>query len=225
MDISVAEAAGRLGVSRQQVLAFIQAGRLAARKVGAQWILDDAGLAPVARSFRSRPMAARIAWGFVALLDGMPVPWLRAEEASRLRARLRGRPSMEQAAWWLSRRSELHRFAGHRSALPLVLDAPEVLPTGASAGNNDIVDLALVEAYVPAEQVEDIAGRFFLASPAEPGDANVVLRVPKEIWPFDASPGPACVAFDLWDSGEDRSQESARRLYERALDSWETPTR
>lgn len=219
MDISVTEAASRLGVSRQQILAFIRAGRLDARRVGAQWILDDTGLAPVVRSFRTRPMAARTSWGFISLLDGMPVPWLRAEEVSRLRSRLHDRPSIEQAAWWLSNRSERHYFAGHRSALRLVLEAPDTLPTGASAANNDIIDLALAEAYVPAEQIEDIAGRFFL-SPASRTDANVVLHVPNGLWPFAGRPGPACVAFDLWDSTEARSQEAARRLYERALDEW-----
>lgn len=47
--LTVAEAAARLGLSRQRVHALIQAGRLPARRFGHAWAIAEADLALVTR--------------------------------------------------------------------------------------------------------------------------------------------------------------------------------
>ncbi len=54
-QITVTEAAARLGVSRARVLVLIQAGRLPAQKVGMQYLIQPKDLGKVADRKPGRP--------------------------------------------------------------------------------------------------------------------------------------------------------------------------
>ncbi|MFD9221500.1 helix-turn-helix domain-containing protein [Streptomyces sp. NPDC060064] len=219
IEFSVSEAAASLGVSRQRVLALIHDGDLPARLIGGRWVVLSADVDEWGQDRPAgRPMAGRVAWGLLDLLDDGRAPWLKASERSRLRARLRARPSIAQVGHWVRRRNEVLWLRGHPAALPRLLAFEGAVPAGASAPGQDIVDPGQVEVYLR----QDAAARAMrkLALRQVPRrEANAVVKVPQEVWPFDDGPGRAAVALDLWDASDERSRRTARRLYSSVLDA------
>src|SRR4051812_43271646 len=69
VEIGVQEAAARLGVSDRRVRALIDSERLAARRAGGRWLIDEAGLS--GGVVASRPMSPRMAWAFIVALSGV----------------------------------------------------------------------------------------------------------------------------------------------------------
>lgn len=219
IEISVSEAAERLGVSRQRVLALIHDSELPARLIGGRWVVLSADVDELGRERPTgRPMAGRVAWGLIDLLDGGRAPWLAASERSRLRSRLRARPSIVQVGHWVRRRNEVLWLRGHPAALPRVLAFEGAMPAGASAPGQDIVDPGRVEVYMRQDDAADVTRKLALHQVPR-REANVVVKVPQEVWPFDDGPGRAAVALDLWEAGEERSLRTARRLYSSLLDA------
>lgn len=218
----VSETAARLGLSRQRVLELISSKELPARKIGRQWVVDEPELADWRRRRRpgGRPMAPSVAWGLIELLQGANPGWLSPSERSRLRGRLRLHPVIEVVGSWVRKRSELYWLAGHRSVLPKLLDVSDVLPTGVSAHGHDVIALGRVEAYLPAERFTEVVHDMLL-DPSTPHAANVLIRIPNGLWPFDDEVGNVALAMDLWDAGDDRSRRAASLLYKKALRSWE----
>lgn len=217
MELSVSEVAEQLGVSRQRVLALIHAGELPARLIGGRWVAASMDVDELRRDrLAGRPMAGRIAWGLLDLLDGGHAPWLTASERSRLRARLRARPPVDQVAHWVRRRSEVLWLRGHPAALPRLLAFDGVVPAGASAPGQDIVDPGRVEVYLHKDDAAR-AMRKLALRPVARREANAVVKVPEGVWPFDEGPGRAAVALDLWEAGDERSRRTARGLYSSLL--------
>ncbi|MGP3982113.1 helix-turn-helix domain-containing protein [Streptomyces sp. KR80] len=218
MELSVSEVAERLGVSRQRVLALIHSGKLPARLIGGRWVVESADADELRGGRRTgRPMAGRIAWGLLDLLDGGRAPWLTATERSRLRARLRARPPVAQVAHWVRRRNEVLWLRGHPAALPRLLAFDGAVPAGASAPGQDIVDPSRVEVYLHRDDAAR-AMRKLALRPVARQDANAVVKVPQGVWPFYESPGRAVVALDLWEAGDERSRRTARKLYSSLLE-------
>ena len=56
-----------LGVSDRRVRALIDSERLAARRAGGRWLIDEAGLG--GGVVASRPMSPRMAWAFIVALS------------------------------------------------------------------------------------------------------------------------------------------------------------
>lgn len=218
MEVGVDEAADRLGLSRHRVRDLIRSGHLPARQVAGRWVVDTSDLDRVGEN-RSpgRPLSPRMAWGLVGLLDAGDAPDLSAPERSRLRARLRNEPPLNQIARLSRGRAHLHRLHVHPAALPRALAWEGAVPAGASAAGHDLVDVRRAELYLPAMALAPLS-RALRARPAD-GDANLVVRVPAgDRWPFpDGKAGPVAVALDLWDAGDSRSRRAAEELYRRAL--------
>lgn len=219
VELSVSEAAERLGVSRQRALALVHAGELPARLIGGRWVLmlEDVDELVGARS-NGRPMAGRIAWGLLDLLEGGNAQWLTASERSRLRSRLRSRPSIEQVSHWVRRRSRVLWLRGHTAALPRLLAFEGAVPAGASAPGQDIVDPGRVEVYLRQDSAEQAIRKLALRSVSRQ-EANAVVKVPQGIWPFETGSARAKVALDLWEAGDERSRRTAHRLYSNLLDA------
>ncbi len=218
---SVSEVADRLGLSRQRVLELISSEELPARKIGRQWVVEEPDIAGWGqrRGSVGRPMAPAVAWGLIALLQGRDPDWLSPSERSRLRSRLRRQPSVDAVGNWVRKRSELHWLAGHRSALPKILDVPDALPTGVSAPGHDVIVINRTEIYLPGERFADLVSELLL-DPSNPYAANILIRVPNGLWPFDNEVGAVAVAMDLWEAGDDRSRRAASLVYKKALRSW-----
>jgi hypothetical protein len=218
VEVGVNEASARLGLSAHRLRHLIHVGDLPARRVAGRWVVDTAELDRLAEN-RSpgRPLSPRMAWGLISLLEMGDAPELSAPERSRLRARLREAPDLAQLARICRGRSHVHRLHVHPGALPRALAWEEAVPTGASAGGHDVVDVRGAELYLPAPAVGRMS-RALRARPAD-GDANLVVRVPAAgRWPFqEGRAGPVAVALDLWEAGDSRSRRAAEELYRQAL--------
>lgn len=69
VPMSVAEAAHAVGLSRARVDALIRSGRIPARRIGRQYVIDD--LEPLLTRSRQpgRPMSPRMAWALIQMVD------------------------------------------------------------------------------------------------------------------------------------------------------------
>jgi excisionase family DNA binding protein len=159
LDLSIAEAAARLGVDRSRVEQLLRAGRLAGRRSGRIWLVDGGSLANLARHPRAsgRPMAPARAWGLLDLLDGRQAPWLSSAARSQVRARLRGLAAADADEWraLLRARSQVLAVFVHPAALRHGPAVEGVLPAGAARASELGVDLVAVaaigEVYVAPE--------------------------------------------------------------------------
>lgn len=165
-----------------------------------------------------RPLSPVMAWAVLLLASGDDAA---AEEmagrgryASRMRAWLCDHPLGEHAPR-LRARAEMQELDVHPSELERILDRPDVLVTGISAG--DIVglvgSLSAVEVYAPAGRRLAIVEEHALV----PGAGPVRVRwVPDEVWPLldrdRARRAPrAAVLLDLLESDEPRARRGAAR--------------
>lgn len=185
VGLSVAEAAERLGVSRQRVVQLIGDGRLHAVRLGRSWAIAEGELASfeVARRPSVRPMSARMARAMVDLIGqgfGEPagVSWqgLPDRERSRLRRRWEQLRASEEPASllraWLPRRCDVGRFSFQGDAAKLFADS-RLGRGGAAHPALGLAGGALLEPHVADSDREGVIWDLLLV--AVP-DGNVLLR-------------------------------------------------
>lgn len=219
--LSVPEAADRLGIGHAAVRQRIASGRLPAIKRGRSWWLDQREVERISRQGGGggRPLSPQMAWAVLLLASGDTAG---AEQAagrdrywSRARAWLRDHALREHASR-LRRRAELEEFECHPAELQRVLRRPDVLITGASAG--DAVGLvgpsAVVEVYAPAGRRQVLVAEHALL----PGGGPVQVRwVPDALWPLldrdhDRRAPRAAILLDLLEGDEPRGRREAARM-------------
>lgn len=222
-QVSISEAAARLGVNRARVHQLVTKGELPAQRIGGRWLLDAGAVATRERDGvpAHRPFSSRAAWGLLSLAAGGGAPWLSPSEKSRARHRLRTLPA-EEWAWMCRRRAIAHRFFAHPSALPRILADPRCVRGGVSALDTNGADLLVVgkdeaEVYAVSEDLATLVRAYALSDSDRP---NLVVRIPSEVWPFEdgaeVAP-PAVVALDLIDAGDERSRRAGTALLEDEL--------
>lgn len=224
-QISVREAAERLGLSSQRVRYLIARGHLPALRIGARWVVEEADLRPGRRV--SRPMSPRIAWGLAALMDGSPVDGLGPREVARLRGRIQqlqaeraGRAALVHS--WLARRATAHRFSAAAADLADLRADPRLRTSGLSDPRAGLSAAADVEGYVAPVHLQLLVSEFLLVT-RPPGAAvgtNVVLRS------HDVGRGPVpvlAVAADLLERPGTRESAAAERLIDGLVEqrAWE----
>ena len=212
MDLSVQEAAARLGVDSSRVRQLISANRLGARHVGRAWVVsaDDVNRLAEFRHRPGRPLAPARAWGLLDMLDGGCAPWLRPVARSQVRAVMRGLDGADASRWRsaLRARSEVHRIEAHPAALRRLAADPAVRIAGAKRAAAAGADLVVVEEvpefYVPAADWPQLRKRLHLREADAHG--NLLVRVPAGVWPWspDVPVGRAALAADLLESLEPR---------------------
>lgn len=221
--LSVREAAERLGVSAVAVRQHIASGRLPAVKRGRSWWLDERAVVRMARQRlgRGRPLSPRMAWAVVLLASGDDSAAQAAAGRERYWSRVRGwlrAHSLSEHADRLRCRAEMEEFDVHPSELGRILDRPDVLATGISAG--DAVGLVgragALEVYAPAGRRRAIVDEHALMAGAGP----VRVRwVPDAVWPLldgdgDRRAPRAAILLDLLESDEPRARRQAARALE-----------
>lgn len=219
--IPVAEAASRLKISPRRLRALIEQGELGAEKVGRQWLVSAAdvvryqGLRPGA----GRPLSPRRAWALLFLLSGERPAWVGPRDRSELRHHLQPRSPAHLVAS-VRRRAKLHPLRVHPGDLRRLRVSERLILSGASAASEYRLDLhapGVVEAYVSAQNLRELAGDFAFA-PSEA--ANVLLRSVDASWPFDEGlrlAPAAAVAVDLLEAQDERSRAAGHELLERLL--------
>lgn len=218
--LSVSEAADRLGVSAAAVRQHLAAGRLPAYKRGRSWWLDASGVERMARDRPrgGRPLSPEIAWAVVLLASGdddaAEVAAGRDRYWSRVRAWLRDHPLQDNAPR-LRARAVIEEFDAHPSELKRILERPDVLITGVSAGNEVglVGSSTAIEVYAAASSRHAIVDDHALV----PGTGPVRVRwVPDRLWPLlgrddDRRAPRAAVLLDLLESDEPRARREAAR--------------
>jgi excisionase family DNA binding protein len=229
-ELSVSDAARRLSVHPSRVRSLIASGQLPARRIGVQWVLDEADLedreAFVAAGATGRAMSPRIAWAAAALLDGADADWLSTSERSRLRARLRTHDADDWQTfrrWLSSRQTAVTRFRVGEADVEALLAREEVVAAGVSAARGYRLGLGTsgeAAAYVSASVLAELVEAFFLI---ESPVGNLTLRTVEGNWHVRTARGRRgaaglAVAVDLLDAGDARSRSAGRELLRALLD-------
>jgi excisionase family DNA binding protein len=217
-DVSVAEAASRLGLDRSRVRQLLRSGVLAGRRLGRDWVVSAEAVADLAQRQPGygRPPAPRRAWALIDLLDGGDAAWLDPVARSHVRATARAMAGSDAAGWQrvLRGREDRVAVAGHRASIDRFIQADNVWPAGPAVagriGANLVVAHAVPEVYVRSEDWDRLARQLHLrVDVAEP---HLWVRVPRRLWPFGPSgPGRAALAASLLD-GEWRAARAGAEL-------------
>ncbi len=212
MEVSVGQAADALGVSERRVRQLILAGRLRARKVGREWLVDGASLPAGPR--RGRPMSVAVAWAFVADIppaEGAQAMWRRRSR----RARLSQDPVPELLlASWVASRGRRDLFVGREPAR--VLDDARVVRSGVSDPRSGLSAADLAEGWVREVDLPAVRHEHLLR-PAS-GGYSVVLHVAPAGVRLPVEPVPLLLlAADLTDHEGPREVARARDLIRQAL--------
>lgn len=226
-QISVSEAAERLGVTPHRVRQRIEDGSLPAQRVGNRWGIDEADLLPLLDGSRvGRPLSERSAW---AILDyaGSPPQALgalallapserrrTAERWSSMTAHA-GDPGamagvVRQLRQMLANRAERQVFRASTRDLPdLRADARLVL-SGLSDPRAEIAAGDIVEGYVSRADLGHIIRDYLLTEAlgeASRQQANVVLHA--SIRPVPRPAPLLLIAADLADHRTPREESRA----------------
>jgi excisionase family DNA binding protein len=217
-DVSVAEAASRLGLDRSRVRQLLRSGALDGRRIGRDWVVSAEAVADMVHNHpaNGRPPAPRRAWALIDLLDGGDAAWLDPVARSHVRATARAMAGQGAAQWRrvLRGREDRVAVAGHRASIDRLIHSDNVWPAGPSMvpaiGADLVVHQAVPELYVPAEEWEALARYLHLrVDVAEP---EAWVRLPRHLWPFGPSgPGHAALAASLLD-GEWRAARAGAEL-------------
>jgi excisionase family DNA binding protein len=120
-QISVREAAHRLGVGERRIRQRIAEGSLPAEWVGRQWVIDERSLGPLDdRRNPGRPLAARSAWAVIAAASA-------AVDAAA------PRPRRPDAARWLDGLAADERYRARKRMRNLLGHASDAVGEGAAA--------------------------------------------------------------------------------------------
>ncbi len=190
-NVSVAEAAKRLGVGVPRIHQRIADGSLRAERIGSQWVVDELSLLRVAeRRQAGRPLSARSAWALLAVAEGDVDALARLAPVERVRARARlvalasivaqaprGEEDVRRVACalrsMLRNRAERALLKAAVADLPSLREDPRwesvVSPSASGIASSD------VEGYLAGEVVKSLS-RDFLLTPAD-SDANVIIHI------------------------------------------------
>lgn len=197
-QVSVRQAAERLGVSEGRVRQRIDAGQIRAEKIGGRWLVDlPAGPAP--RPQRGRPVDPRSVWASLLELDVDPIvddPASRGADplrehaqrisasshwraVGRIRHALADRDHADLFAW-LSWRGDRLLLSAAPADLAGLREDPLILLSGLSVQQSSMADMSLVEGYVASHDVEPLIARHWLEK-LRPGERpSVILHVAPE---------------------------------------------
>jgi excisionase family DNA binding protein len=227
--MAVSEAAVRLGVSEPRVRQLLAAGRLAGRRLGRIWLVDDEDVARLEQQRRrpGRPLGAARAWGLLDILDGGKASWLPAPARSQLRTSVNRyvNASADRLRSALVGRSQALECQIHPAAVRRLLASDAVRSTGAVVASRRGFDLQVAHAdvdhvYVDPDSWPDLSAALAVRprDQARPnGPANLVVLLPHVPWPFAgrAEVSDSVLAADLLDSPEPRAiRAGAARLNE-----------
>jgi len=226
-------AAERLGVNASRVRSLLASGRLAGRRVGSLWLVDDFDLERrrvAVAGMRGRPLSARVAWASAALLDGLDAGWLTSAERSRLRSRwVSSSGDAQVCRWWMQSRASACKYKIAPGDIAELLASDGVVAGGISAATSYRTGLghgAEVEIYADQATVHRLVDEFFLM--AHPRGNLTLHEVRSETaWHLEAvrtvddllvAPR-LIVAADLLDSDDTRSRSAGASLLEETLSS------
>jgi excisionase family DNA binding protein len=229
LEITVRDAAERLGIGEPRVRQLLVSGDIAGRRLGRMWMVSAESVGQLQQRNRppGRPLGPRRAWGLLDLLAGGEALWLPPSARSQLKARLRrlaeAGPDQWRAA--LRGRNEVVRCQAHPAAIPRLLSYGGVLPAGLGVLVCRRFDLTVIprdidQAYVDPALWPDISPALAIRTAGPRGTEiapNLTVLLPRIAWPFvgrDELPD-SVLAADLLETSEPRAvSAAAERLNE-----------
>lgn len=222
MEISVKDAAQRLGVDPSRIRQMLRAGDLAGRQIGREWLVaaEDVARLESQRRPRGRPLGPLRAWGLLDLLVGGDAPWLSPVARSQVRGSIEKLEGADADRWRavLRGRSDVLPCQAHPSAVPRLLIHEGVHPAGedlavergfdlviAGRGPDMRADPVVNQVYVEPERWPALARA--LAIREAPQQPNLLVMLPKGVWPFEGRDEipDSVLAADLLESPEPRA--------------------
>lgn len=163
--VAVKDAAQRLGVTTRQVQYLVARGEL--RPV-ARGLIDRASLdrhIATRQASRRRAWSENTAWAAVALLSGLPTPWLGPTQRSRLKTALQQLTGPELVSRTRGR-AKVRRYQGHSRGAERLRQ--EVVDTSSAAALLELVEAPnYVDGYVAAQDLNEIVARHALIEDAD----------------------------------------------------------
>jgi excisionase family DNA binding protein len=219
-QVSVGDAADKLGVTPARVRALIGAGALDAEKIGNRWLVSRSsverrlkGTHPSGRSFTPEH-----AWALLLQASGTDhlIRTLTRPEQSRLRQWLR-RASILDLAPRLRTRADAQRLRGHSGDIAALSKEEVIVLSGvsiASLCHFDIVAPGVAEFYASPATMDHLSQKYFLETSSNP---NVIAHVVEASWPF--LPGDRTVpclvaALDLLEASDERTRRAGRMYFQ-----------
>ncbi|MCM3689059.1 helix-turn-helix domain-containing protein [Kocuria rosea] len=220
MEVTIAEAATRLGVSPRQAQRLAQQGQLQiVRRVGRTLLVEDTAITQRHQTGRGpgRRWNSNTAWAAIELLEHGWTTRAAARTLFRLKGRLASL-SVEEFVRLAAGRAQTQRMtqtrrrpAALKDALMLsgrsALDNPQVAARFGLAGGES----QIIEGYLHQDELEEVLTRFGLVADAE---GEVFLHISEEV-PVDSI---ITTALDLVERGTTRERAAAHGLLQAALD-------
>lgn len=229
--VSVAEAAGQLGLSPRRIRALIESEVLPAERVGRQWLIAAYALADFQGRAAGRPMAADVAWACLAELARQHVDWISGSHAARLRKRMLEQLRGASASWrlrsWCANRAESLRLRVFQPALDGLREDPRLVLGGVSVAAS-FHESAALEGYISGSCRDALTREHGLPSRNASAERkpNLLLRVVDDVSVVPRDPhdphqvAEIVAAVDLLDSGEPRAVQEAQSIVERVVQQW-----
>lgn len=217
-EISAAEAAQRLGTSRQWVTTLLRQGSLAGRQLSSRaWIVDEASLRPhlLTTSGAGRSWSPLASWALLSELADKPFVAMTATLRSRVRARIRDTDA-ETISRRVASRTRWRSFAADDAQAV----AARLTLTGASASEQISRDLAERKAGVRGYVAESHLDEFVTANWMIPGDGLMIGTFPDGVGLGGLCAPAPVIAADLALSSVTRERSVALRELERMRSSW-----
>lgn len=229
-QVSVSQAAERLGVTPHRVRQRIEGGSLLAERVGYRWSIDEADLLPLLGAAKvGRPLSERSAWAILDLADASPpalTAFARLALSERQRARERWRllaactkdvsrntDAAQVLREVLLNRAERQLFRASTRDLPDLRADPRLVPSGLSDSRAEIAAGDIVEGYVMRGDAERFARDYLLAraiGQSHRQEVNVVLHVSAR--PTTRPVPKLLIAADLADHRTPREESRALEI-------------
>jgi excisionase family DNA binding protein len=222
-ELTVAEAAERLGRSKMSIHRLIDSGQLMPAGTAGKTILIEPSSVErlaITGTRRGRPWTAKTAWAALALLSGQDPNWVSASEKSRLKSRLR---TLDANAVCSLARHKDHtiRYRATREAVDRLND--HLIASGASAMRDKSTaetfglsgGSGIAEGYVMSGDAQSLANAFGLV---EDADGNAIIHEVGLEEPFTEGRVPvAAIAVDLMGSLATRERTAGQRVIDKLL--------
>lgn len=237
-NVSVAEAAKRLGVGVPRIHQRIADGSLRAERIGSQWVVDELSMLRVAERRRAgRPLSARSAWAIIASAEGDDDALSALAPVERSRAKARLEELLALVAKPPKSEGDVRRIAADlrlrfrnraesllRNAVPS--DLPRLRDDGRweslmSPAASGIASVD-VDGYLSGANVDSLS-RDYLLVPAQ-GDANIVIHVLPDGQRAYAD-SKLLLAADLADRRSPREELRAADMLRELAEGWKAVKR
>lgn len=219
MELTIVDAAARLGVSTREAQRLAQAGRLQiVRRVGRTMLVEDTSVEQRIRTAQSRGRRwnANTAWAAIELLERGTTDRLTGSARSRLKSRLVSLSAEDFARLAAGRARTMRMTQTRRRAEALegalAVTGRSALKHGNTAARFGLAggDSDIVEGYVLCGDLDEVITRFGLEVEAE---GEVFLHVSDQA----AVTSMITTALDLYELGTARERSAAHEVLQSAL--------